>query len=116
MRPSWFAMRPGAQREGGLIRLPLMYLGSEPLTGVRVFVFGAHITGVSSGGGDFDSDIELADLVSGDELRLTIRTDGEPGPLAFTLDLVAGQRHVRKLRVQVPEPVGAPVVTEHPPG
>lgn len=59
--------------------------------------------------------VELGDLVPGEQFQLTVRTDGEQGPLAFALDLVADEQHVRKLRVQVPEPVSVPVVTEHPP-
>lgn len=80
-----------------------------------MFLFGKHVRGVSSGeGGDFRSDIELGDFVTGDVSGLTIRTDGEPGALAFTLDLVANDGHLRKLRVAVPEPVSVPVVMEYP--
>jgi hypothetical protein len=89
----WFTVPPGAQRKGKVIKIPLTYLGAELLIGARVFVFGDHITGVSSeGGGYFQPDVELPNLVPGEEFWLTIRTDGEPGPLAFTLDLVA-RRH-----------------------
>ncbi len=115
--PPWFVVRPGAQRKGNLIKVPSRYTGSEILAGAEVHVFGEHITGVSSeGGGTFRHFAELGDLVSGSEFWLTIRTDGEPGGLAFTLDLVANETHLRKLTVEAPEPVSAPIVTERPRG
>lgn len=40
----WFTVPPGAQRKGKVIKIPLTYLGAEPLIGARVFVFGDHIT------------------------------------------------------------------------
>lgn len=68
----------------------------------------------SEGGGYFQPDVELPNLVPGGKSWLTIRTDGEPGSLAFTLDLVVNERHVRKLTVEAPEPTSVPVVIERP--
>jgi hypothetical protein len=114
---TWFVVRPGAQRKGKLIDIPFMYIGKETLVGAEVVVFGEHISGVSragDGGRLLRPLAELGNLVSGDEFSLTIHTDGALGPLAFTLDLLANESHLRKLRVEAPEPVSVPVVTEHP--
>lgn len=114
---TWFVVRPGAQRKGDLINIPFMYIGKGTLAKAEVVVFGEHIVGVSrvgDGGGQRRPLAELGDLVSGDEFSLTIHTDGAHGPLAFTLDLLANESHLRKLRVKAPEPVSVPVVTEHP--
>lgn len=111
----WFVVRPGAERRGELIHLPLMYTGRAPLAAPRVFVFGEHIRGVSSAASDgFGPSADVGDLVAGDEFRLTMLTDGEHGPLAFTLDVVADERHVHKLAVEAPEPTSVPVVTGRP--
>ena len=111
----WFVVRPGAERRGKLIKIPFVYTGRDVLAGAEVHVLGEHILGVSSeGGGSFRSIAELGDLGRGDVFWRTIPTDGAPGPLAFTLDVVANESHLRKLRVEAPEPVSVPVVTEHP--
>lgn len=112
---TWFVVRPGAQRKGKLIKIPFVYVRKETAAGAEVHVLGDHIDGVSSeGGGSFQSFAALGDLVCGDAFWLTIKTDGDHGPLAFTLDVLANERHLRKLRVEVPEPVSVPVVTEYP--
>lgn len=91
-----------------------MYLGREALTRAEVLVSGEHIVGVSTqGGGYFHSVDELGDLASGDEFWLTILTDGAPGRLTVTLELLANEKHLRRLTVEAPEPVSVPVVTEH---
>jgi hypothetical protein len=111
----WFTVGPDGQRKGKLIKIPLTYLGKEALAKAEVYVFGDHITGVSSeDGGRFHSVADLGNVVPGEGFCLTIRTDGEPGPLTFTLDLVANESHLRKFTVEVPEPTSVPVVTERP--
>ncbi|MGH3671639.1 MAG: hypothetical protein ACRDSH_13560 [Pseudonocardiaceae bacterium] len=80
-----------------------------------MMVFGGHINGMTTTEDGLPQSFttKLGDLESGDEFRLIIHTDGDPGRLAFVLDFLANESHLRKLRVEVPEPVSVPVVTEH---
>jgi hypothetical protein len=112
----WFVVRSGVQRKCELIRIPFKYVGSETLSETTVHVVGEHIRGVSSEeDGPFYGAAELGDLVSGDEFELTVQTDGDPGWLTFVLDVLANGEHPRKLRVDAPEPVSVPLITEREP-
>lgn len=111
----WFVVRPGAERKGRVITIPLAYTGSRTLSEGKVFVDGDHVNGVSSGGGEpYHSNIELGDLAPSAEFWLMVRTDGEPGSLTFTLDLAGDGRHLSKFVVQAPEPTSVPAITDQP--
>ncbi len=69
-----------------------------------MFVFGNHANGVSiEGGGFHHSDTELGDLEPGAKFWLMVKTDGAPGPLTHTLDLMGNDGTLSKLVVQAPE-------------
>ncbi len=70
----WFAARPGAQRQGKVIKFPLMYVGCESLTDVEGRRDGqAHVVGVSSEGrSGLRLDRSTGGLVSGDKIWVMI--------------------------------------------
>jgi hypothetical protein len=109
----WFAVLPCARCEGEMITLPLMYIGRHDLSDAEMLVTDTHVTGMLNAEGALCGSGELGILTSGDEVRLIFRTDGDPGRLAFVLDFLACGSHLRKLRVEVPDPGGPLVVTEH---
>ena len=88
--PAWFVVRPGAQRRDKVIKLPLMYIGRESLTGVQVAVGSdrhEHIVGLNTEGGGppYHQWEKLGDLAPGDEFWITILTKDVTGNLTFGL-------------------------------
>jgi hypothetical protein len=116
---------PGSVRRGKVIKLHLMYIGRENLTGVQVAVGSdhphEHIVGLSTEGGPhYHQWDKLGDLAAGDEFWITILTEDVFDHLTFSLDLnfnrdmVAKTASERRLVVRAPLPTSVPVVTERP--
>jgi hypothetical protein len=104
-----------AQRGPASLTVPLRYTGSEPLVDLEVTVSGDHVTDVGDRGGMFDGKVaNMGDVVLGDNVVLSVRTDGTAGPLTVTVDLRAAGGEACRLVVES-KGFGQPVrVTQQP--
>jgi hypothetical protein len=107
------AMR--AQRGPASLTVLLRYTGSQPLVDLKVTVCGDHVKDVGDRGGMFHGKVaNMGDVALGDNVVLTVRTDGTAGSVTVTVDLRAAGEEVCRLVAQS-KGFGQPVsITQQP--
>ncbi|HEY3689675.1 MAG TPA: hypothetical protein VGL46_05155 [Pseudonocardiaceae bacterium] len=114
MSSDWFAVQ-GARLSTGVVVLPMVYAGDEPLVGAEAWVSGEHVVeAIGQGNVITDKLAELGDLRPGDKCLIMVSLDGAPGAHTISLRIRAAGDRVRLMTVEVPGGDGSLVITERP--